>query len=55
MHLTLLALGSRGDVQPYAALGKGLRAAELGERIRAENGIEQAVAIIERHVANRGR
>lgn len=27
MHITILALGSRGDVQPYAALGKGLKAA----------------------------
>jgi sterol 3beta-glucosyltransferase len=27
MHITLIALGSRGDVQPYAALGKGLKAA----------------------------
>lgn len=27
MHITILALGSRGDVQPYATLGKGLRSA----------------------------
>lgn len=27
MHLTLIALGSRGDVEPYAALGAGLQAA----------------------------
>lgn len=27
MHITILALGSRGDVQPYAALGTGLRLA----------------------------
>jgi len=32
MHITILALGSRGDVQPYAVLGAGLRAA--GHRIR---------------------
>jgi UDP:flavonoid glycosyltransferase YjiC (YdhE family) len=32
MHITILALGSRGDVQPYAVLGKGLRAA--GHQIR---------------------
>ena len=32
MHITILALGSRGDVQPYAALGGGLRAA--GHRVR---------------------
>ncbi|NUQ85697.1 MAG: glycosyltransferase family 1 protein [Anaerolineales bacterium] len=27
MHITLLALGSRGDVQPYAVLGSGLKSA----------------------------
>lgn len=109
MQITILAGGSRGDVQPYIALGKGLKdaghsvrilssddfhdmvtdygldffttlgvgpkpfarrrltvdnlaeaieravsdeamrkkAASLGERIRAENGVAQAVTIIE--------
>ena len=32
MNVTILALGSRGDVQPYATLGKGLRCA--GHRVR---------------------
>lgn len=32
MHITILALGSRGDVQPYAVLGRGLKSA--GHRIR---------------------
>ncbi len=32
MHITILALGSRGDIQPYAALGHGLKAA--GHRVR---------------------
>ena len=32
MHITILALGSRGDIQPYAALGYGLKAA--GHQIR---------------------
>lgn len=32
MHITILALGSRGDVQPYAVLGNGLRAA--GHQVR---------------------
>lgn len=27
MHVTILTLGSRGDIQPYAALGQGLTAA----------------------------
>ena len=27
MHVTILALGSRGDVQPYAILGNGLKRA----------------------------
>ena len=32
MHITILALGSRGDVQPYVALGSGLQSA--GHRVR---------------------
>jgi MFS family permease len=32
MRITILALGSRGDVQPYIRLGQGLRAA--GHRVR---------------------
>ena len=32
MHITILALGSRGDVQPYVVLGNGLRTA--GYRVR---------------------
>ena len=32
MHITILAAGSRGDIQPYLALGIGLQAA--GHRVR---------------------
>jgi sterol 3beta-glucosyltransferase len=32
MHITILAAGSRGDIQPYLALGLGLQAA--GQRVR---------------------
>jgi sterol 3beta-glucosyltransferase len=32
MHITILAAGSRGDIQPYQALGLGLQAA--GHRVR---------------------
>lgn len=32
MHITILALGSRGDIQPYAALGSGLKSA--GHQVR---------------------
>jgi sterol 3beta-glucosyltransferase len=32
MHITILALGSRGDVQPYATLGKGLKS--VGHQVR---------------------
>lgn len=32
MHITILALGSRGDIQPYAVLGKGLQA--VGHQVR---------------------
>ena len=33
MHITILALGSRGDVQPYASLGRGLKSAGHGVRL----------------------
>ncbi len=32
MHITILALGSRGDIQPYAALGHGLKV--VGHQVR---------------------
>ncbi len=32
MHITILALGSRGDVQPYATLGNGLKS--VGHQVR---------------------
>ena len=32
MQITLVTIGSRGDVQPYIALGAGLRAA--GHQVR---------------------
>ena len=32
MHITILAFGSRGDVQPYVALGLGLQRA--GHKVR---------------------
>ena len=32
MHITILALGSRGDIQPYAVLGNGLKSA--GHQVR---------------------
>jgi len=32
MRLTILAAGSRGDIQPYLALGVGLQAS--GHRVR---------------------
>ena len=32
MHVTILALGSRGDVMPYTTLGRALKAA--GHRVR---------------------
>jgi sterol 3beta-glucosyltransferase len=32
MHITILALGSRGDIQPYAKLGNGLKSA--GHQVR---------------------
>ncbi len=35
LHLTLIALGSRGDVQPLVALGDGLRRVGFGVRVAA--------------------
>ena len=32
MHITILALGSLGDIQPYATLGRALKAA--GHQVR---------------------
>lgn len=40
MHLTILTLGSRGDVQPFAALGLALQKAGFGVRM-ATHGIFQ--------------
>src|SRR5512137_2228809 len=33
MRIAIIAPGSRGDIQPYVALGKGLKAAGHGVRI----------------------
>ena len=35
MHVTILAYGSRGDVQPYVALGAGFRRAGHSVRLAA--------------------
>lgn len=32
-HLTIITIGSRGDVQPYVALGRGLQTAGFGVRL----------------------
>ncbi len=44
MHITILALGSRGDVQPYAALGRGLKAAGHQVRLISFEGFASLVA-----------
>jgi sterol 3beta-glucosyltransferase len=43
MHCTILALGSRGDVQPLVALGVGLKAAGFGVRCAAPADFEDMV------------
>jgi UDP:flavonoid glycosyltransferase YjiC (YdhE family) len=43
MHVTILALGSRGDVLPYAALGKALRATGHGVRFATFESFETMV------------
>jgi UDP:flavonoid glycosyltransferase YjiC (YdhE family) len=43
LRITILALGSRGDVQPFTALGLGLRAAGHAVRIAAAKDYESLV------------
>lgn len=43
MQIDILAIGSRGDVQPYIALGLGLRAAGYRVRMVTLGGFEQMV------------
>lgn len=43
MKITILAVGTRGDVQPYIALGLGLRAAGHAIRIAAASNFEQFI------------
>lgn len=43
MNITIVALGSRGDVQPYVALGKGLQQAGHCVSVMAHNDFEQLI------------
>lgn len=43
MKITILAVGTRGDVQPYVALAKGLKAAGYGVRVGAPINFESFV------------
>jgi UDP:flavonoid glycosyltransferase YjiC (YdhE family) len=51
MHILILTLGSRGDVQPYIALGKGLQAARHTVTLASLQTFEGMVA--EHHLAFR--
>jgi sterol 3beta-glucosyltransferase len=44
MQITILALGSRGDVQPYIALGRGLQQAGYSVRIGAPKNFQSLAA-----------
>jgi sterol 3beta-glucosyltransferase len=44
MHITILALGSRGDVQPYIALGRGLQQSGHSVRIGAPKNFQSLAA-----------
>lgn len=44
MHITILALGSRGDVQPYIALGRGLKQAGYSVRLGAPENFQSFAA-----------
>ncbi len=43
MHITILTVGSRGDVQPYLALGGGLRQAGYQVRVATHRPFQAAV------------
>ncbi len=43
MRIAIIAMGSRGDVQPYLALGKGLKAAGHSVRLITHENFEQLV------------
>jgi len=45
MHIAIIALGSRGDVQPFIALGKGLQAAGHTLRLVTHENYEKLVKI----------
>ncbi|NET17070.1 MAG: glycosyltransferase, partial [Okeania sp. SIO1H6] len=47
MRITILALGTRGDVQPYIALGLGLQAA--GHQVKIAS-----LDIFEDFISNKG-
>ncbi len=49
MRITMLALGTRGDADPAMIQ----RARELGEKIRAEDGLGAAVTVIEAYISGR--
>jgi UDP:flavonoid glycosyltransferase YjiC (YdhE family) len=65
MRITLIPIGSRGDVQPLVSLGcrrknqllsdPALRASavQAGEAVRRERGVDEAAELIERYVATR--
>jgi sterol 3beta-glucosyltransferase len=43
MRIAIIALGSQGDVQPYVALGKGLKAADYEVRLLTHENFEELV------------
>ena len=43
MRIVIIAMGSRGDVQPYVALGKGLHSAGHQVRLMTHDAFEQLV------------
>jgi hypothetical protein len=58
VRITILTAGSRGDDQTFVALGAGLkeslRAAELGGKRQAEDGVARAVEVINHRLAGHG-
>ena len=48
MHITIVAIGSRGDIQPYIALGQGLQ--QAGHDVRLNTHLDFEALVREHHL-----
>ncbi len=54
MQITIIAGGSRGDVQPYVALGKGLKEAGHMVRVLAPQDYQDLISAYDLEFSNMG-